>query len=105
MWPRCVDGLPADREPPGSSNERTLDALNAYARPSGGSMPLQMRQLDNRFLMALPADQDCKSFGCYYRLLDLKDSEVKERFSFRGTGVILFFYSSTAHIEQFQDRL
>jgi hypothetical protein len=91
-------------ELPTVSDERTLGLLNAYGETRGGSKPLLMRPFDDRFFIAFPAGQDCKSSGCYYRLLDLKDGEIRERFSFQGTGVILFFYSSTVHIEHFQDR-
>jgi hypothetical protein len=62
-----------------------------------------IRQLDNRFFFAFPADHDCKTSSCYIRLLDAKDGQMNERFSFSGTGVILLF-SDGALIEHFQDR-
>jgi len=89
---------------PTVSDSRTLGLLEAYGKVSGGSKPLLIRQFDSRFFMAFPADQDCKNSACYYRLLDLKDGEIKERFSFQGTGVILIFFSSSVQIDQFQDR-
>jgi hypothetical protein len=89
---------------PTVSDSRTLGLLEAYKKMSGGSNPLLIRQLDSRFFMAFPADQDCKNSACYYRLLNLKDGEINERFSFLGTGVILLFFSSNVQIAHFQDR-
>ena len=89
---------------PAVSDNRTLGILEPYLRALPGPKPFQIRHLTSRFLLVTPEDANCNVAGCYYRLLDVKDGEVKERFTFRGTGVI-WYYSTPmeVRIEEFQD--
>jgi hypothetical protein len=88
---------------PTVSDGRTLGLLEAYVK-SLDTRPFQIRQLTSRFVMVLPDDENCKVSRCYYRLLDLKDGEIKETFSFHGTGVIWYVSSpAMVRIEYFQD--
>lgn len=86
------------------SDPRTLSLLEPYVRAFAGPKTFQVRHLSSRFFLVMPDDANCKVAGCYYRLLDLKDGEVRERFSFRGTGVIWYFTTpAEVRIEDFQD--
>jgi hypothetical protein len=85
--------------------------LEAHIKTSDFPKPLLFREIgralfsqnSRRFFVILPDDENCKSSGCYYRLLELKDGVIKETFSFHGTGV--FWYRSPVgmRVEYFQD--
>src|SRR5262245_21328105 len=89
---------------PAPSDSLTAGLLEQYARGLAASKPFQFKQLTSRFFLAMPDDENCKVASCYYRLLDVKDGEVKERFSFQGTGAIWYFTTpAEVRIEEFQD--
>jgi len=89
---------------PAVSEHRTLDLLEPYVRALGGPKPFQMKHLTSRFVLVMPDYANCRVAGCYYRLLDVKDGEVRERFSFRGTGLVWYFSTpAEVRIEEFQD--
>src|SRR5215467_16298919 len=89
---------------PAVSDHRTLSLLEPYVTALDSTKPFQMKHLTSRFILVMPDDADCRVAHCYYRLLEVKDGEVRERFGFRGTGVI--WNCSTpaeVRIEDFQD--
>jgi hypothetical protein len=89
---------------PAASDSRTAGLLEQYARELAGPKRFQIKQLTSRFFLVMPDDENCRVVPCYYRLLDVKDGEVKERFSFHGTGAIWYFSSpAEVRIEDFQD--
>jgi len=89
---------------PAVSDHRTLSLLEPYVTALDSTKPFQMKHLTSRFILVMPDDADCRVARCYYRLLDVKDGEVRERFSFRGTGVIWYFSTpAEVRIEDFQD--
>jgi hypothetical protein len=89
---------------PTVSDNRTLGILEPYLRALAGPKSFQIRHLTSRFLLVTLEDANCTVAGCYYRVLDVKDGEVKERFAFRGTGVIWYYATPMeVRIEEFQD--
>jgi hypothetical protein len=84
------------------SNAATLALFDVYLRSDGASQRPSLRQLDERLLIAFPADEDCKGARCYYRLLAVDDDAIRERLSFRGTGVMLI-YTAGMRIDRFRD--
>jgi hypothetical protein len=96
---------------PAVSDRATLGLLEAYLRELDGSKPVLVRQMFNRlirtidrhFFWVIPDNENCKSSGCYYRLLDLHNGAVKETFSFKGTGVLWYYDPVSNYIDYFQD--
>src|SRR5689334_4618309 len=78
---------------PAVSDGTTLRLLEAYLRELDGSKPVLVRRMfsrlartiDRHFFWVMPDNENCKSSGCYYRLLDLLKGVVRETFSFKGT--------------------
>jgi len=89
---------------PTVTDERVLGRLQIYVTSLSGVKPFQIKQLTSRFFLVIPEGENCKVAACYYRLLDSKDIEAKERFSFRGRGTF-WFYSTPAEvrIEEYGD--
>jgi hypothetical protein len=93
------------------SDVETLRLLEAHISAFNSSKPLLIREIDRalisqnsrRFFMILPDEENCKSSGCYYRLLELKDGVIKETFSFHGTGVFWYYSPVAVRVEYFQD--
>jgi hypothetical protein len=96
---------------PAVSDRATLGLLEAYLRELDVSKPVLVRQMFNRltktidrhFFWVIPNDENCKSSGCYYRLLDLHNGVVRETFSFKGTGVLWSYDEVSNYIDYFQD--
>ena len=96
---------------PQVSDGATLRLLEAHIKTFDSPKPLLFREIvralipqdGRRFFVIAPDDENCKSSGCYYRLLELKDGVIKETFSFHGTGVVWYHSPVTERIEYFQD--
>jgi hypothetical protein len=96
---------------PEVSDGATLRLLEAHIKTFDSPKPLMIREIDRalisqnsrRFFVILPDDENCKSSGCYYRLLELKDGLIKETFSFHGTGVVWYHSPVAVRVEYFQD--
>ena len=96
---------------PAVSDRATLGLLEAYLREQYGSKPFLVRKIlsgsigtiDRHFFMVMPDNENCKSSGCYYRLLDLRNGVARETFSFKGTGMLVFYDQISYYIDYFQD--
>jgi hypothetical protein len=96
---------------PAVSDRAALGLLEAYLRELDGSKPVLVRQMfsrlirtiDRHFFWVIPDNENCKSSGCYYRLLDLHNGVVREAFSFKGTGVLWYYDQVSTYIDYFQD--
>jgi hypothetical protein len=84
------------------SDKQSIELLKAYGQALKSSKPIQFSQHHRFFFMMFATDEDCRSSSCFYRLLELKDGVVRERFTFQGTGAILLF-SAGEYWEIFQD--
>ena len=97
---------------PAVSDGATLGLLEAYLRELYGSKPFLVREIitgsirtiDRHFFIVMPDNENCKSSGCYYGLLDLHNGVVRETFSFKGTGLLVFYDEISYYIDYFQDR-
>src|SRR5262249_59050199 len=76
-----------------STDPRIRESLETYVKTLPRSKvfdvkkPFHITQFTSRFFLAGPREEFCKTSGCYYWLLELKDRVVKEVLGFRGTGV------------------
>jgi hypothetical protein len=90
---------------PSVSDPLIFEKLQAHAKTLAGFGRVQIGQLDRRFFIVSSDDERCREGSlCYYRLVVVRDGEVKDLFAFQGSGKSLRIWSPLAlWLEPLQD--